>query len=67
MRCEFKYCIYNRGFNCISDGVEINYMGMCDRHIIVSLDKDFLEREKERQLTELEKRWSELDKKTKPE
>jgi len=35
----------------------MNSLGMCDDCIIVSLDGDFLEAEKERQLAEIEERW----------
>lgn len=59
MKCEFDYCIYNRNFECIVDKPEINSQGMCDTCIVISLDKDFLEKEKERQLQEIESRWAE--------
>jgi len=50
MSCENEYCIYNKGSNCLLEIVSINTLGMCDGCIIVSLDKNFLEEEKERQL-----------------
>ena len=56
MKCEFEYCIYNRDFSCIVDETGINSSGMCDACIIVSLEGEFLEKEKERQMSELEKR-----------
>ena len=59
MKCEFKRCIYNRASTCILDSHGIDSLGMCDVLIAVSLDEKFLEAEKKRQLTELERRWVE--------
>ena len=59
MKCEFEYCIYNRAFECIVDNPKIGVLGRCDTCIIISLEKKFFEREKERQLLEIENRWSE--------
>jgi len=59
MKCEVEYCVYNRDFVCILDEPEINSLGMCSACIIISLDKIFLEKEKERQLREIETRWVE--------
>ena len=59
MKCEFEYCIYNRDLDCMIDEPTINSLGMCDACIILSLDKNFLEKEKERQLREMENRWAE--------
>jgi len=59
MKCELEYCIYNRGLSCILDNPGINALGMCDTCTMVSLKKTFLEREKKRQLLEIEKRWAE--------
>ena len=56
MKCEFEYCIYNRDFNCIADKPEINSFGMCDTCVIVSFDREFLEKEKEKQLFRIENR-----------
>jgi len=56
MKCEFEYCIYNRDCCCIIDTPEINALWMCDACIVVSFDKIFLEKEKERQLLEIEGR-----------
>ena len=58
MKCSFEYCIYNRNFDCTLAEPEINHLGVCDSCIIVSLNEDFLEKEKEKQLMELEKRWN---------
>jgi len=57
MTCEFDRCIYNREWKCLLDEVNINNLGMCDDCILISLDWDFLEAEKERQLQALEERW----------
>ena len=58
MYCEFDYCIYNKDYKCILDEIEINTVGMCASCIVISLDWDFLESEKERQLKEIEDRWT---------
>ena len=59
MKCEFNYCIYNENLICILSEPEINSMGICDSCIIVSFDEKFLEKEKSRQLREIEKRQDE--------
>ena len=46
MKCMFEYCIYNKNFKCTVSEVEINFFGMCDMCIMVSLDKELLEKEK---------------------
>jgi len=56
MKCEFELCIYNKGLICIADEPGINSLGMCDACIAVSFEKEFLEKEKERQLFEIENR-----------
>jgi hypothetical protein len=38
---------------------EIGSLGICSSCIVISLEKDFLETEKARQLAELERRWEE--------
>ena len=53
MKCENKYCIYNRDFACILDKVRINSLDICDNCIIMELDENFLEAEKERQRKEI--------------
>jgi hypothetical protein len=50
MRCEFSFCIYNKNAKCILDEVEINAFGMCDDCIIVSVNADFIDAEKEKYL-----------------
>ena len=57
MKCEFKYCIYNKNFECTIDAISINALGMCDECIIVSLDKKILEKAKETQLKKIENRY----------
>ena len=59
MDCKFEYCIYNRDSKCIADEQEIDSIGMCGTCIVVSINKHFVEEEKEKQLLELEKRWCE--------
>ena len=38
MTCEVEMCLYNRDFECILDGTEINSVGMCDECIMVEFD-----------------------------
>jgi len=55
MKCEFEYCIYNLENKCLvrGDGI-INSLGMCDNCIIVSIDKDYLDKEKGGQFNTIE-------------
>lgn len=53
MNCELEHCIYNRDFKCLLDKININVLGMCEEYSIISLGKDFLDAEKERQLQEI--------------
>ena len=64
MECEFEYCIYNRSFNCILSERNINSLGMCDACIVVSFDRKFLAKEKEKQFLKLEEQWTESNKKS---
>jgi len=57
MDCENEYCIYNKESKCRFECVTINTLGMCEDCVIISLDKDFLEAEKERQLKAIDDRW----------
>jgi len=61
MRCENEFCIYNKGNNCRFERVTINTLGMCEDCIIITLEKDFLEAEKEMQLKKIDSRWNEAD------
>jgi len=61
MKCENCYCIYNRVYECILEEIWVDAAGMCEECINVSLDCEFLENEKERQLLDLEKRFGEMD------
>lgn len=58
MNCDFEYCIYNCDFKCILNETKINTIGMCENCVIISIEKTFLEIEKERQLQEIEKRYN---------
>ena len=62
MKCELDYCIYNNNGNCLVTKISINDVGMCDACIIVTLEKDYLQTEKRRQLSELEARWEKSEK-----
>jgi len=50
MNCANDYCLYNKGYECILDEINIDSMGHCDDCIIVRFNADVLEDEKERQL-----------------
>ena len=56
LKCENEYCLYSNECECLFEKVSINELGMCDDCIILSLDKEFLQKEKERQLSEIESR-----------
>ena len=50
MNCANNYCLYNKGFACTLEGVNIDSKGMCDECVLVRIDDAILECEKERQL-----------------
>ena len=56
LKCENEYCIYNNDGECLFERVTINQIGMCDDCIMITLDKNFLAKEKGRQLSEIESR-----------
>jgi len=57
MKCEFDYCIYNMGFVCILDEIQINSLGMCETCEIVIVPKEKLEEYKRKRLKEIEEIW----------
>ena len=57
MECRFTFCIYHWKNQCVLEKIRINEAGICDACIPVSLDTEMLEKEKERQLEKLEKRY----------
>jgi len=56
MNCDFDYCIYNRDYNCILDGIGINSVGMCDECTLVTISDEKLRLIKKEQLAKLEER-----------
>jgi len=40
MDCAFVYCVYNRGFECILEKININSSGMCGDCVPVKLDEE---------------------------
>ena len=50
MNCANIYCLYNKGFACTLDGINVDSKGMCDECVLVKIDDAILESEKERQL-----------------
>ena len=62
MSCDNDYCIYNSGDNeCILGEVFINNIGMCEACTMISLDKDFLASERQRQREEINRRYEAAD------
>ena len=57
LTCENDFCIYNRGFRCILDEIELDATGSCLSCISVLLDHDLLLAEKKRQVEELENKY----------
>ena len=62
MKCDFDYCIYNRGFVCILDEVRIDTLGMCGSCEAVAVPEEVLGRYKSRRLEEIESTWKNYDK-----
>ena len=56
VNCAFDYCLYNKDFKCVLDGINIDSQGQCDDCIMVSIDNEILNAEKERQLGNVENR-----------
>ena len=54
MNCANDYCLYNWGFTCTLDEINIDSKGMCDELVLVRLDINILNNEKERQLSKAE-------------
>ena len=56
-KCAVDYCLYNEKNNCtLINPPMINEFGMCSECTMITLDYEFLESEKDRQLSELESR-----------
>ena len=55
MNCAYDLCLYNKDFECILDKVSIDSLGHCEDCIILNIDKETLEAEKEHQLNKMEK------------
>jgi len=53
LNCANDYCLYNKGYECTLDEVNIDSTGHCDECILVNIDKDVLEAMKERQHSKL--------------
>ena len=62
MKCDFERCIYNRASGCTAGEIGITCMGMCDSCIVLSLDTEFIKREKDRQRQEVEDRETKTEK-----
>ncbi len=54
MRCYNVFCRYNEDNSCLLEIIEINSLGMCEECIIISIDKEFLDREKRLLLDKLD-------------
>ena len=53
MKCDFKYCIYNKESACIKSEVKINSSGMCNGIFAVNIPDGLIEFYKETQIEEL--------------
>ena len=51
MSCAYDYCLYNKGYKCTLEEINIDSLGHCDDCITVKIDSDILESEKERQIS----------------
>ena len=56
MNCANEYCLYNKGCKCTLESISIDSLGHCDDCIIVELDENIVEAEKERQLNKMNQR-----------
>ena len=50
MECENELCIYQRYDKCLLDKISLDYQGMCNECIYVSLDDALLKELKEKQI-----------------
>ncbi|MCL2556025.1 MAG: hypothetical protein FWE03_03270 [Firmicutes bacterium] len=55
IRCEFKWCIYNKESECTIKEIEINSLGMCDKCIMPNIEAGVLEEAKEGLLRKYDK------------
>ena len=62
MTCEFDYCIYNKEYACILDGIQINSLGMCEACEIVAVPGEILEADKAARLKKIKETWENFDK-----
>ena len=56
MQCDFALCIYNENHACLLQGMQINALGMCEECIMVSIPDVDLQKLKQEQLENIEKR-----------
>ena len=57
MKCENDFCIYEANGKCILDEISINSLGACDECIYPNIDRDYLEKQKQKLL----KKYEEID------
>jgi hypothetical protein len=57
MNCENEYCIYNNDLMCCVENISIDSIGICNACIMVSFEKEFLDKQKEKQREEIESRY----------
>ena len=60
--CEHELCIYQRDNRCILDTPNTDATGMCANCMIVTLDINFLNAKKDKQLQKLKERHDKWDK-----
>jgi len=59
--CEHELCIYQRDNKCILDTPNTDATGMCANCLLVTLDTNFLNAEKDKQLQKLKERHDKWD------
>lgn len=63
MNCENILCVYQKNGECTLDCISLDIMGSCQECFLVSLDKAYVEKEKDRMIKEPDKRYTELEEK----
>lgn len=47
LRCENKFCIYWKEYECTLDEIELDELGCCQMCIYVEVDEDILEKSRQ--------------------
>ena len=54
MNCENYFCIYESNGKCSLESVSLNILGACDNCVYPSIDRDYLEKVKQKTLESYE-------------